>query len=321
MTSTSDFDQKPFDVLCKIVMEQFASLAPNSGRHSFGSNRMHLIRYDYAVDLFTSVMKPSLLVLFNSGSENFWGRMKISSRANDFALIGVQMPMMSHIDGSPENPLMFLVLNLDMKMLSEILATMPKTPPQQPQYQAYYSDGIAYGKLNVTLISHLIKLFEEIKETDSHNLVPPALLDLYKHLLQIPEGAILRSMVSQKNYAPSVTNSINYLTEKYNEDFTVETLAEVADMPTTTFHRYFKAMTSLSPMQYVKAIRLFEARRLMIYNARSAVDACQSVGYESASQFSREYKRAFARPPQQDVSFTINYTPPTFQPFAVKGAS
>jgi AraC-like DNA-binding protein len=277
-----------------------------------GLNWMHLIRYENMVDYVSSVMKPALILLLNARSENVFGNWNVSSEEGDFAVVGVQVPMITHILGSPEKPYLVLLIHLNMGLVAELCSQLPPAKFTKANYEA----GLSYGKIDAELIGLMIKLFEDLDVVEQYGeIVPPVLLEIYSHILQKPQGALLRRMATLASYVPDVNKSIQWLTDEYNKDFCVENLADVANMPPTTFHRYFKAITSLSPMQYVKAIRLFEARRKMLFCGLSALEASQEVGYISPSHFNREYKRVFQQPPHRDIANTLNNKPQIFQPF------
>jgi AraC-like DNA-binding protein len=312
VSAIKEYSKEPYEVLRQILVGKFCILAPKPGRYSMGLNWMHLIRYDNTVDYVSSVMKPALILLFNAKSENIFGNWNVTSKQCDFAVVGIQVPLITHIMGSPENPYLVLLIHLNMGLVAELCNALPPAKCTRDNYE----QGISYGKIDAELMGHLIKLFDDlnVRENDGE-LVPPVLLDIYAHILQTPQGALLRRVSTLHSNVPAVNKSIQWLTEEYNKEFCVENLAEIANMPPTTFHRYFKAITSLSPMQYLKAIRIFEARRKMLFCGKNALEASQEVGYVSPSHFNREYKRIFMRPPRRDISNTLYNKPPMFQPF------
>jgi AraC-like DNA-binding protein len=126
--------------------------------------------------------------------------------------------------------------------------------------------------------------------------------ELLYRLLQSPHGLLLRQIARQDSRLARVRRAIDWMRDHYHEPMSVETLAETARMSVPSFNRHFKAATATSPLQYQKTLRLQAARRLLVANSEAAHTA-YAVGYESASQFSREYARLFGLPPKQDAVF------------------
>jgi AraC-like DNA-binding protein len=115
----------------------------------------------------------------------------------------------------------------------------------------------------------------------------------------------------------NVIHSINWANARYSHQLSITELAREADMSLTTYHRWFKTLTTLTPLQYFKTVKLLEARRLMLFYGKSALTASQDVGYESPSQFNREYKRFFTMPPHKEISYTMYFNKPVYQPLSL----
>lgn len=132
-------------------------------------------------------------------------------------------------------------------------------------------------------------------------MAPVIQREIIYRLLLGPQGARLRQIASVGSHGHQLAQAIEWLKSHFAEALRVEELAARARMSASTFHHHFRSMTALSPLQYQKKLRLQEARRLMLVERRDAASAAFAVGYESPSQFSREYKRQFGAPPQRDV--------------------
>jgi len=132
-------------------------------------------------------------------------------------------------------------------------------------------------------------------------LFPAIEREVAYRLLTGPHGAAVAALSVADERTPDVSRAVHVLRDRFAETIRVEELAEVARLSPSAFHRRFKAMTSMTPLQYQKRLRLIEARRLLVADAVTAEAAAHAVGYESASQFSREYARAFGAPPRRDV--------------------
>ena len=135
---------------------------------------------------------------------------------------------------------------------------------------------------------------------DISALAPLAEREIIYRLLKSPEGWRLRQMMGTHGHARRVAKSIEWLKKHFHEPLSIESLAEAANMSTSSFHAHFKSVTSMSPLQYQKQLRLLEARRLLLSDAVDAATAGHRVGYESPSQFGREYRRLFGVSPGKD---------------------
>jgi transcriptional regulator GlxA family with amidase domain len=133
-------------------------------------------------------------------------------------------------------------------------------------------------------------------------LAPMIMREICYWLLSGPDGSEVARVVLANSHAQRVVNAIHALRDQFTETVRIEELAAVAQMSPSTFHRQFKALTSMTPLQYQKQLRLLEARNLMVAGEANAEAAAYQVGYESPSQFSREYARTFGAPPRRDIA-------------------
>jgi AraC-like DNA-binding protein len=133
-------------------------------------------------------------------------------------------------------------------------------------------------------------------------LAPLVMREITYRLLMGDQGARLRQIAAEDSHAQSIASAIHWLKRNFNRPLRIETLAREVHMSASALHHQFKAVTALSPLQYQKQLRLQEARRLMLAEALDAATAGYRVGYESPSQFSREYRRLFGAPSHSDVA-------------------
>ena len=140
-------------------------------------------------------------------------------------------------------------------------------------------------------------LFLLDRAEDAPIMAPLLERELVYRLLKGPQGAALRRLVSGTRAVAGVRKAIERIRQGYKEPFSVEEIAKVAGMSASAFHRQFRASTGMTPLQYQKTLRLYEARRLLVTQAVTVASAAFSVGYQSVSQFTREYRRMFAAPP------------------------
>ena len=198
------------------------------------------------------------------------------------------------VEASPEKPFIAASLVLDRDAIAALIAEMPDAPDGQ-------TAGFAVTAVTPDLLSAWIQLFALLDAPqDVAMLAPQRTREIYYRLLQGPQGGVLRQIVRADSRLSQVRRAVEWIRTHYDETVQTETLAEIAGMSIPSFHRHFKAATAMSPLQYQKTMRLQVARRLMITES-DAARAAYAVGYESASQFSREYARLFGAPPARDA--------------------
>jgi AraC-like DNA-binding protein len=217
-----------------------------------------------------------------------------------FLLTSVDLPtFVQVIKASPEKPYLGLVMNIDQREISQLMVDS-NLPPPRPQQS---SRGMATGEVTLPLlaaIQRLIDLFAEPK--DIPILAPIIKREVFYRLLVSDQGARLRQMASTGSQSQQIARAIHWLKDNFTKPLRIEALAAQVNMSTSTFHHHFREVTAMSPLQYQKWLRLNEARRLMLAENKDATTTAFEVGYESPSQFSREYGRMFGAPPLRDIT-------------------
>lgn len=218
---------------------------------------------------------------------------------NLYFMAGVDMPASSCImEASVEKPYLSLSLDLDPGLIA-ILAS--KTPPASMSGGGL-SKGAVVQDVAPDLLDALLRLVELTEKPTQIPVMAELLLrEIHYRLLDSPYGEILRRLNAFGTQSNQITRSIAWLKDHYKEPLLVEELAGRMHMAPSTFHKYFKEVTTLSPLQYQKRLRLNEAQRLMLTQGFTVAEAAFAVGYESSTQFIREYKRLFGEPPRKDV--------------------
>jgi AraC-like DNA-binding protein len=187
-------------------------------------------------------------------------------------------------------------LTLDHALFTALIADLPEAPPQNAVL------GFNVEKVSREVLEawdHLLALLDTPE--DIPVLAASRERELLYRLLQSPHGPLLRQIGRQEGRLAQVRRAIDWMRNHYDESFSIETVAGIAGMSVSSFNRHFRAATATSPLQYQKTLRLQAARRLLASDV-DATRAAYAVGYESPSQFSREYARLFGRPPKQDAS-------------------
>ena len=287
------------------VIEMRAELARNiaaqvraAGAQATAIPGLTLYRRTTPTPCYPATYEPSLTVFAQGRKCITLGGTTYLCDESTFLLSSVDLPVVSQIvAASEEVPLLSLHLKLDMAAVREILSKDEFRP--SPESQAR---GIAIGKTTVDLLKPCSRLLDLLDSPEDI----PFLSDLVQReivyrLLRGPQGERLRAIATLGDQSQKTAKAIAWLKANYAKPLRLEELAAVARMGMSTLHHHFRALTAMSPLQYQKQLRLQTARERMLTEGLDAASAAFDVGYESASQFNREYKRFFGQPPIRDV--------------------
>jgi AraC-like DNA-binding protein len=215
------------------------------------------------------------------------------------AVYSVDLPVIAQITrASHAEPYLTLAIELDAQRLAELTArAYPHGLPQPRDHRALYT-----GEANAHLLDACARLLELMAQPADAELLAPLVIDeILIRLLRSPMGSRLAQIGHAESSVQRVAKAVSRLQTNFDQPVNVDELASLVNMSVSSFHRQFKAVTSMSPLQYQKALRLQEARRLMLTAMMDAGSASRRVGYVSASQFSREYGRFFGTAPTKDI--------------------
>lgn len=217
-----------------------------------------------------------------------------------FLLTSVDLPTVWQIiDASREKPCLGLMLKLDQREISQLMVDSHLPPPRAQQS----SRGMATGTVTLPLLAALQRLLDLLDEPGDIPILAPIIQrEISYRLLVGDQGERLRQMASVGSQSHQIARAIGWLKGNFTRQLRIDDLATQVNMSTSTFHHHFRALTTMSPLQYQKWLRLNEARRLMLTERLDATTAAFQVGYESPSQFSREYSRLFGAPPLRDIT-------------------
>ena len=201
------------------------------------------------------------------------------------------------VEASPELHYIAVALALDTATIAALLLDLP------PGANSDLSAGFAISPLTDDLLDPLLRLVRLLDTPAEIGVLAPMIeREILYRILQGPQGGMLRQIGRSDSRLSQIRRSVDWIRSHYAEPFHVGRLAELAGMSPSSFHRHFRAVTAMSPLQYQKQIRLQEARRRLLARPDGAARVAFAVGYESASQFSREYSRLFGLPPSQDAA-------------------
>jgi AraC-like DNA-binding protein len=261
---------------------------------------LHLIRYNHCARSFPALAQPALCVLAHGSKEVTLGEERYIYDSLNYLVVSVAMPMSGCIrDATEDNPSLSLRLDIDPGEITALIADAgPLSVPARPAGRGLYVDRLCRDLLDALL--RLARLADTPR--DIAVLAPLIRRELLYRLLRSPQGHRLYEIAQTNSQAHRVTQAIRWLNGNFAAPLRIDELAGRVNLSASTLHHRFKALTSMSPLQYQKQLRLQEARRLMLADGLDAAVASYRVGYESPSQFSREYSRLFGAPPSRDLA-------------------
>lgn len=229
---------------------------------------------------------------------NFGGR-QLEYRAGQALVIGVETPSVGKVfEAAPGAPCLVLMFELDLTVLREVAETLD--PPLQVSGPP--RRGVFVTNFDGPLADCALRLARLLETPQAAPALQPAIMrEICYWLLAGPQGGDIARLALKTGPSRHLQDALKALRDRFRDAVRVEDLAQVAHMSVSAFHRQFKALTSYTPLQYQKQLRLLEARRLMVAHGANVETAAFEVGYESPSQFSREYARLFGAPPKRDI--------------------
>ncbi|GAB1536396.1 AraC family transcriptional regulator CmrA [Geovibrio sp. ADMFC3] len=244
----------------------------------------------------STVYMPSLCLIVQGKKEIFLDYELYTYSPSEYLAVSVELPVVGQItEASKEKPYLGLSIELDPLAISEMLVHAPE--------HGATSRGLFVGKTDEGLadcILRLVRLLESPADVPfmSHLIFK----EFYYRLLKSPHGWNLAQLAMNGSSMQRIAKVIKVLKTDFARNMRIEEMAEIANMSQSSFHHHFKEVTAMSPLQFQKRLRLTEARRIMLAEQADAASTAFRVGYESPSQFSREYSRMFGAPPLSDIS-------------------
>ncbi|REE67616.1 AraC-like DNA-binding protein [Paenibacillus taihuensis] len=289
------------------LQEQRETLVKLIDRHSGRENGVHptlipslfLFRENQATKPKHGVHSRSVCFVFQGEKEVLLAKERYRYTPAEYLVATVELPVISQIiDASPEAPYLALKLDFTPEQILEVMKESGIHPsPQDQAKRGMFISPVGAPLLNA--ISRVTQLLDT--PADIPLLAPLLIKEILYRVLQGKHGGTLAQLAVEGGGAFRIKEVIDYIKEHYVTSFRIDELAERANMSIPTLHRHFKEVTAMTPIQFQKQLRLQAARQLMLAESLNAADVAFQVGYESPSQFSREYARMFGLSPIQDV--------------------
>jgi AraC-like DNA-binding protein len=276
-------------VAVETLGRRIANLTEQGELHTTAIRGFSLFRRHEPTEPLTGMYEPSICLVTQGAKGVQLGDETYVYDAQHYLLTSVHLPtVVQIIEASQERPYLGLRLKFDLREVSQLMADSNLPPPRSQQS----SRGMVTGEVSSALLNAFLRLIELLdNEQDIPILAPVIQREIIYRLLVGDQGSRLRQIAAAGSQSQQIAHAIEWIKGNFSQPLRIDDLAEKARMSTSTFHHHFRAMTALSPLQYQKQLRLQEARRLMLTDRLDASTAGYRVGYESPSQFSRDYSR------------------------------
>ncbi len=277
-----------------------ASLAIREGESPSALPGVSFSRHSRSQPRAPAIYQPGVVILSQGCKRGYLGPEVYTYDANNYLVLAVPLPAECEVIASPREPMISMRLDVDAAMVADLLLAMNGN---EPRALPLPKGGIAPTPLTLDVREAATRLARALASPmDSRVLAPALAKELLYRVLLDAQGGLLQTLATNQGNFARIADVLRRIHANCATPLGIDDLASQAGMSPATLHRHFKAVTSTSPMQYVKAIRLHKARMLMVADGIGVAMAAASVGYESSSQFSREYKRFFKTTPVADVA-------------------
>jgi AraC-like DNA-binding protein len=257
--------------------------------------RLMLSRSDAATELELAVVTPLLSVLASGSKRLLLGRDEYRYDTDAYLIASADLPVRGQVVVAP---CLALTLTIDPTVVADVLVALPS---MRTAHATPLATGVGHLDAELTdALERLLRLLD--RPADIPALGGLVEREIVYRLLCGTQGEMLRQLALPTSHLSQIGRAIGIIRACYDEKIRIEELARAADMSVTSFHRHFRAVTAMSPLQFQKRIRLHEARRMLLSRDVDATHVGLGVGYESASQFNREYRRLFGNPPGRDAA-------------------
>lgn len=274
-------------------------------RTETGIPRVAMVQGNIPEHMLAAVYDPMINLILQGSKTMTVGDRTLRYDPATYFVMSIDLPAVGAVHAAESGePYLAVSLTLDPTVLATLLADLPK-----PLGRHDRDPGFSVAEVTPDLMDAWVRMLRLMDNPDAVAALAPAYeREILFRVLQGPHGWMLREIATPDTAIARVNMAIQWIRRDFAESIRVDNLAEKAAMSVSAFHRHFKAVTTLSPLQYQKRVRLLQARTLMVASGRSVTAAAFEVGYESATQFSRDYARVFGIPPARDASRILRET-------------
>lgn len=280
------------------MAELIQQLAPQEGHTRSLLDGVRLMRADRPLGRTPVLYEPSIVIVCQGHKRGYLADRVYHYDALHYLVLSVPLPFSTETDASPEEPLLAVSVRLDMTAVADLVIEVD----HHASASAIAPVGMVSTPLDATLADTTVRLLRALRSPIEARVLGPAIVRelCFRVLMGTQGGAIRAALASHGNFG-RIARVLRRIHGDYAQSLDVGSLAREAGLSSPAFHAHFKAVTATSPIQYIKSVRLHQARLMMIRDDLTAAGAAARVGYESASQFNREFKRLFGRSPGEEA--------------------
>ncbi|GGB93485.1 AraC family transcriptional regulator [Pseudoduganella buxea] len=274
------------------------ALAPGEGYTLSALEGVRFMRANAPIPRIPVLYEPSIVIVCQGRKRGYLGDAVYTYDPRHYLVLSVPLPFESETEASVHEPMLAVALRIDLQVAAELVLALEGSatcadPPA----------GIFSTPLDEAMSDALLRLLQALQSpSDARILGPSIVRELLYRVLTGPQGGAIHASLTQHSHFGKIGKALRRIHASYDTPIDVGTLAREAGMSVPAFHSHFKAVTLTTPIQYLKTTRLHKARLLMVQDGVSAATASHLVGYESPSQFSREFKRFFGRTPANEAA-------------------
>ncbi len=286
------------------IKEIITNLLPEPGNIETSIKGLRIARRDDPTDFLRCFYHPTCMFVIQGEKQSIFGADTFNYGENQYMISCTDVPVMSRIvEASKQKPCLALILEIDHQDISKLIHET-KIPEHKGEKNKYLAVANADEPL-MDAFKRLTELLIQPKEQQAI-LAPMIIKEIYYRILIGPLGQQLKIIHTKGTVSNQIYDAINILKNNYKEKINMEEIAKNVNMAPSSFYRHFKKVTKVSPLQYQKHVRLYEAQKLMLTGKYDSTNASYEVGYESPTQFSREYKKLFGNPPKRDIKKLVS---------------
>lgn len=287
------------DLLVEAV-QRYMDIQEGHGPFATAIDGLAILRSNHEKQPNHLIFKPALCITVQGAKWTMFGNQRFDYRAGQALVVSVEMPAVGRVtEASPDKPYLGIVIEFDLAVMREVMEGLDDPLPAAGDL----GHGVFVTDFEGPLADCALRMVRLLDTPRAVPVLHPAIMrEICYWLLTGPHGGEVARMTLANSHVPRVIRAIHALRDRFAEPVRIDELATIAQLSASAFHRQFKAVTSMTPLQYQKQLRLLEARRMMASGPINVEAAAFSVGYESPSQFSREYCRMFGTPPRRDVA-------------------
>lgn len=287
------------DSQCTEIAELVNKFSNGNGVHSSAIPGVNCIKFNTTIERFPGVYNPSLCIIVQGKKRVLLENEIFQYQPSEFLVASVDLPVIGQItEATKEKPYLCLQIELDLHELTELAMRVKNSK----DYAKSIYPGIFIGDVDDSLADSVLRLVRLLDTQQDIEILSPIIKrEIYYRLINGAYGIRIASITQIGSNMQRISAAIKILKTHFNSRLSMEEIATEVGMSISSFYTHFKSVTAMTPLQYQKRLRLLEARKIMINDRQDAASTAFQVGYESPSQFSREYARQFGNPPRRDV--------------------